>query len=223
MARSRVFNGEIYNFRELRDELARHGHRFVTQSDTEVIVHGYEQWGDDVLYMHGMFAIALWDERHERLLLARDRMGEKPLYWHHSARGLLWGSEAKALLAAPWVERRVNALALHHYLTLQYTPDPLEIFEDIRQLPPPTSWSSSAMARRTYRAGGSFEFAPKWELSEAELIEQARARLCAAVERRLISEVPLGAFLSGGNKFLDHCRADGRADDRARQDLFDRV
>src|SRR6266545_5713606 len=194
-----VFNGEIYNFRELRDELARHGHRFVTQSDTEVIVHGYEQWGDDVLlHMHGMFAIALWDERHERLLLARDRMGEKPLYWHHSARGLLWGSEAKALLAAPWVERRVNALALHHYLTLQYTPDPLTIFEDIHQLP--------AAHKLVVERGGApqvsrwwqLEFEPKWDITEEDAIEQARTLLGAAVKRRLISEVPLGAFLSGG-------------------------
>ena len=194
-----VFNGEIYNFRELRDELARHGHRFVTQSDTEVIVHGYEQWGDDVLlHMHGMFAIALWDERHERLLLARDRMGEKPLYWHHSARGLLWGSEAKALLAAPWVERRVNALALHHYLTLQYTPDPLTIFEDIHQLPAAHKLVVERDGAPRLSRWWQLEFAPKWELSEAELIEQARARLCTAVERQLISEVPLGAFLSGG-------------------------
>ena len=118
-----VFNGEIYNFRELRAELQELGHQFKTQSDTEVIVHGYEQWGDEVLHrLNGMFAIALWDEPRRRLLLARDRMGKKPLYWHRSKHGLLWGSEAKALLAAPWVERRVNALALHHYLTLQYVP-----------------------------------------------------------------------------------------------------
>src|SRR5205807_2541167 len=121
-----TFNGEIYNFKELRTELSQAGHRFTTNSDTEVIVHAYEQWGDEALHrFNGMFAIALWDARSERLLLARDRMGKKPLYWHHSPNGLLWGSEAKALLAVPWVERRVNALALHHYLTLQYVPDPL--------------------------------------------------------------------------------------------------
>src|SRR5258706_4997158 len=92
-----VYNGEIYNFRELRDELERHGHRFATNSDTETVVHAYEQWGDDALRrFNGMFAFALWDGRRERLLLARDRMGKKPLYWHHSAHGLLWGSEAKA-------------------------------------------------------------------------------------------------------------------------------
>jgi asparagine synthase (glutamine-hydrolysing) len=113
-----VFNGEVYNFRELRAELEGKGHRFSTKSDTEVIVHGYEEWGDDALLrFNGMFAIALWDEPRERLLLARDRMGKKPLYWHQSAAGLLWGSEAKALLSVPWVERRVNPVALHHYLT----------------------------------------------------------------------------------------------------------
>ena len=131
-----VFNGEIYNFRELRAELQKFGHRFKTQSDTEVIVHGYEQWGDNVLHrLNGMFAVALWDEPKHRLLLARDRMGKKPLYWHQSKKGLLWGSEAKAILAAPWVERRVNPLALHHYLTLQYIPDPLTIFQDMHRLP----------------------------------------------------------------------------------------
>ena len=131
-----TFNGEIYNFKQLRTELIQAGHRFATNSDTEVIVHAYEQWDDDALnHFNGMFAIALWDKRRERLLLARDRMGKKPLYWHHSQEGLLWGSEAKALLAVPWIERRVNTLALHHYLTLQYVPDPLTIFENINKLP----------------------------------------------------------------------------------------
>jgi asparagine synthase (glutamine-hydrolysing) len=194
-----VFNGEIYNFRELRGELCQYGHRFATSSDTEVIVHAYEQWGDEALArLHGMFAIALWDARRERLLLARDRMGEKPLYWHHSPAGLLWGSEAKCLLAAPWVERRVNALALHHYLTLQYTPDPLTIYDGIHQLP--------AAHKLVVERGGApkvsrwwqLAFGPTWELSDAEAIEQARELLGKVVERQLISEVPLGAFLSGG-------------------------
>ena len=150
------------------------------------------------LRFNGMFALALWDSARERLLLARDRMGKKPLYWHDSAEGLLWGSEAKALLAAPWVERRVNALALHHYLTLQYTPDPLTIFEGLYQLP--------AAHKLVIERGGApqvsrwwqLAFEPKWNLPEADVIEQARTLLGAAVERRLMSEVPLGAFLSGG-------------------------
>src|SRR6478672_2714801 len=104
-----VFNGEIFNFQELRTELEQFGHQFATNSDTEVIVHAYEQWGDDALrHFNGMFAFALWDAPRARLLLARDRMGKKPLYWHSSPAGLLWGSEAKALLLAPWVERCVD-------------------------------------------------------------------------------------------------------------------
>jgi len=194
-----VFNGEIYNFQSLREELLQAGHRFATSSDTEVIVHAYEQWGDDALLrLQGMFALALWDARRERLLLARDRMGEKPLYWHHSSEGLLWGSEAKTLLAAPWVGRRVNPLALHHYLTLQYTPDPLTIYEGIHQLP--------AAYKLVVERGGAprvsrwwqLDFEPKWDLSEPEVIEQARELLGRAVARQLIAEVPLGAFLSGG-------------------------
>lgn len=194
-----VFNGEIYNFRAVRAELEQQGHHFATNSDTEVIVHGYEQWGDAMLHrLNGMFVFALWDAQDERLLLARDRMGEKPLYWHHSAQGLAWGSEAKTLLALPWVERRVNPLALHHYLTLQYTPDPLTIFEGIHQLP--------AAHKLVIERGGppqispwwQLTFEPKWNLSEEEIITQARMLLSAAVERQLISEVPLGAFLSGG-------------------------
>ena len=194
-----VFNGEIYNFRALREELLLAGHHFATSSDTEVIVHAYEQWGDDALLrLHGMFALALWDARRERLLLARDRMGEKPLYWHHSSEGLLWGSEAKAVLAAPWVERQINPLALHHYLTLQYTPDPLTIYEGIHQLP--------AAHKLVVERGGApqvsrwwqLDFEPKYDLSEAEVIAQARELLGMVVEQQLIAEVPLGAFLSGG-------------------------
>jgi asparagine synthase (glutamine-hydrolysing) len=194
-----VFNGEIYNFRALREELLRAGHRFATNSDTEVIVHAYEQWGDETLLrLHGMFALALWDARRERLLLARDRMGEKPLYWHYSSEGLLWGSEAKTLLTAPWVGRQVNPLALHHYLTLQYTPDPLTIYENMHQLP--------AAHKLVVERGGApqvscwwqLDFEPKCELSEPEVIEQARELLGMVVERQLIAEVPLGAFLSGG-------------------------
>jgi asparagine synthase (glutamine-hydrolysing) len=194
-----VFNGEIYNFQSLRKELLRAGHHFATSSDTEVIVHAYEQWGDDALLrLQGMFTLALWDARRARLLLARDRMGEKPLYWHYSSEGLLWGSEAKTLLAAPWVGRQVNPLALHHYLTLQYTPDPLTIYEGMHQLP--------AAHKLVVERGGApqvsrwwqLDFEPKCELSEPEVIEQARALFGMIVERQLIAEVPLGAFLSGG-------------------------
>jgi asparagine synthase (glutamine-hydrolysing) len=194
-----VFNGEIYNFRELRAELQDLGHRFRTQSDTEVIVHGYEQWGDEALHhFNGMFAIALWDEPQHRLLLARDRMGKKPLYWHQSNHGLLWGSEAKAVLAAPCVDRSVNALALHHYLTLQYVPDPLTIFEGVHRLPAAHKLVVERGGEPKISRWWQLQFEPKWKIGDPEAIEQARSLLTAAVERRLISEVPLGAFLSGG-------------------------
>src|SRR5207244_861742 len=148
--------------------------------------------------LNGMFAIALWDGRRDRLLLARDRMGKKPLYWHHSTHGLLWGSEAKALLAAPWVERRVNPVALHHYLTLQYTPDPLTIFEDIQQLPAGHKMVVERDGEPRVSCWWKLAFEPKWQIADGEAIEQARTLLAAAVARRLVSEVPLGAFLSGG-------------------------
>jgi len=194
-----VFNGEIYNFRELCQDLKDRGHRFSTKSDTEVIVHAYEEWGDDSLHrLNGMFAIALWDKTQQRLLLARDRMGEKPLYWHYSTHGLMWASEAKGLLAVPWVERRVNALALHHYLTLQYVPDPLTIFEGMYQLPAAHKLVVERGGEPQVSRWWQLDFEPKWQIEDAEAIQQARNLLASAVERRLISEVPLGAFLSGG-------------------------
>ncbi len=194
-----VCNGEIYNFRELRTELERKGHRFTTKSDTETILHGYEQWGDEALpRLNGMFALVLWDEKKGRLLLARDRMGKKPLYWHVSSAGLLWGSEAKALLVAPWVERKVNAVALHHYLTLQYTPDPLTIFEGMQQLPAGHKLVVEREGQPRVFRWWKPSFEPKWSLTREEAIQEAQRLLGAAVERRLISEVPLGAFLSGG-------------------------
>ncbi|MBI5564939.1 MAG: asparagine synthase (glutamine-hydrolyzing) [Chloroflexi bacterium] len=194
-----VYNGEIYNYRALRTELEACGHRFTTNSDTEVIVHGYEQWGDAMLpRFNGMFALALWDGTRRRLLLARDRMGKKPLYWHHSARGLVFGSEAKAVLAAPWVERQIDPTALHHYLTLQYTPDPLTIYRDVQQLPAAHQLVIEADGQPHISRWWQLAFEPKWTDAERDIIERARELLSAAVECRLMSEVPLGAFLSGG-------------------------
>jgi asparagine synthase (glutamine-hydrolysing) len=194
-----VCNGEIYNFRQLRLELESLGHVFKTNSDVEVILHAYEQWEYDALpRLNGMFAFSLWDSARKRLVLARDRMGKKPLYWTYSRNGLLWASEAKALLQAPWVERHINPLALHHYLTLQYTPNPLTIYEGIFQLP--------AAHKLVIWDGGYPRVSRWWQLSylpkrediEHEIREEARRLLEDAVERRLMSEVPLGAFLSGG-------------------------
>ena len=137
-----VFNGEIYNFRELRSELQSLGHRFRTQSDTEVIVHGYEQWGDQALdHLNGMFAIALWDEGRQRLLLARDRMGKKPLYWHWSKHGLLWGSERKRC----WRHPGWNDASLARTASLSHAPVRAGSAHDVRRNIPP---SSGAQARR---------------------------------------------------------------------------
>jgi asparagine synthase (glutamine-hydrolysing) len=194
-----VFNGEIYNFQELGNELGKLGHQFKTRSDTEVIVHAYEQWGDDALLrFKGMFAFSLWDSRLDRLLIARDRMGEKPLYWHFSKEGLSWASEAKALLALPWVERKINMVALHHYFTLQYTPDPLTIYQDIYRLPAAHKLVLERGKSPAISRWWQLRFEPKWEITEAEAIEQSCILLRQAVERQMISEVPLGAFLSGG-------------------------
>jgi len=194
-----VYNGEIYNFQELRIQLQSFDHKFSTNSDTEVIIHAYEQWGDEcLLKFNGMFAFSLWDERKKRLLIARDRMGQKPLNWHYSPQGLLWASEAKALLMAPWVHPDINKLALHHYLTLQYTPDPLTIYDGIYQLPAAHKLVLEDGQKPKISRWWQLEFEPKWQIDEIEAIEQARELLKAGVRRRLISEVPLGAFLSGG-------------------------
>ena len=194
-----TLNGEIYNFGPLRDELTTAGHRFRTRTDTEVLVHGYEQWGDDVLHrLVGMFAVAIWDASRRRLLLARDRMGEKPLYWRWSDEGLLWGSEAKALLTVPGIDRKVNAVGLHHYLTLQYVPDPLTIFAGINRLPAGHRLVLEHGREPRVSRWWHLDFEPKWDAAEAEITERARGLLDTAVTRCLMSEVPFGAFLSGG-------------------------
>jgi len=194
-----VYNGEIYNFQELRDQLQRYDHKFMTNSDTEVIIHAYEQWGDEcLLKFNGMFVFSLWDDKRKRMLIARDRMGQKPLYWHYSSHGLLWASEAKALLKAPWLQPDINKLALHHYLTLQYTPDPLTIYDGIYQLPAAHKLVLEDGQKPKISRWWQLVFEPKWQIDDREAIEHARELIKAGVRRRLISEVPLGAFLSGG-------------------------
>jgi len=132
-----VFNGEIYNYRQLRDQLEARGHRFATASDTETIVHGYEEWGEDVFSrLRGMFGIALWDAKSGALLVARDRPGIKPLYYGEGGGRLFFGSEAKCLLVNPEIDRQLDAAALDHYLAYQYTPRERSIFRGIRKLRP---------------------------------------------------------------------------------------
>lgn len=195
-----VFNGEIYNFHELRRNLIARGHRFTTHSDTEVLVHLYEDYGDDLTsHLNGMFAFALWDERRARLLIARDRMGEKPLYFTQVPdRVFIFASELKSLVTHPLVERRVNLLALRKYLQYEFVPSPHTMLEGVYKLPP---------AHRLVLEDGRWRIERYWKLdyqnermasTEDEAAEELRWRMREAVRIRLISDVPLGVLLSGG-------------------------
>ena len=194
-----VFNGEIYNHPALRTELQGLGHTFRTQSDTECIVHAYEQWGDDcVKHLRGMFAFAIWDAPRRRLLLARDRVGKKPLYYAEHDGALLFGSELKTLLRYPGFPRDMEPAALHHYLTLQYVPDPLTAFRGARKLPPAHVLVCES-GRITTRPYWDLDFRQKEDLSDVPALrEKVRAKIEESVRIRLMSEVPLGAHLSGG-------------------------
>jgi len=192
-----VFNGEIYNFPELRQQLEGLGHIFRTRADTEVLVHLYEEEGVECLArLRGMFAFALWDGRAEQLLLARDRLGQKPLVYTLTRYGLAFASEIKALLEWEEIPRRVNVQALHNYLTYQYVPAPETIFEGIYKLPPAhylVCRKGEVEVERYWRL--SFRYS---RLSLAEYEARIREELREATRLRLISDVPLGAFLSGG-------------------------
>lgn len=193
-----VFNGEIYNYAELRHRLEGRGHIFRTQSDTETIVHLYEDEGLRCFeHLNGMFAIAIWDEKERTLVLARDRLGKKPLVYHQEPHRLLFASELKSLLQVPGISRSLDPAAIDEYLTYQYVPHPRTIFRAIRKLPP----GHLAVYRDDH-----FETRPYWQpdwsreqqISEDEAAEQLRELLTSAVRMRLRSDVPLGAFLSGG-------------------------
>jgi asparagine synthase (glutamine-hydrolysing) len=192
-----VFNGEIYNFAAVRDDLETRGHRFRTQSDTEILVHLYEEYGDHLVdHLDGMFAFAIWDVRRDRLLLARDRCGEKPLYYAQIAGSLFYASELRALLPE-MPRRRLNHKALAQYLLLDYIPAPDSIVEGIHKLPPGhlAVYAGGQLQVRQY---WRLPYAPKLSLGFAEAADELRERLFASVKRRLVSDVPLGAFLSGG-------------------------
>lgn len=194
-----VFNGEIYNFLELEASLETRGHRFKTRSDTEAIVHAYEEFGAGCLeLLRGMFAFAIWDERKRQLFLARDRAGKKPLYYSVTRKGtLVFGSELKSLLEHPDIERELNPEALDAYFTLGYVPDPLAIFRNIHKLPPGhyLTFSAGRVAIEQY---WDFSFEPAESRREEDYLEELRFLLDESVRLRLISDVPLGAFLSGG-------------------------
>ncbi len=194
-----VFNGEIYNFLELQPELESLGHRFRTHSDTEAIVHAYEQFGSACVdHLRGMFAFAIWDARARQLFVARDRAGKKPLYYTVTQRGtFVFGSELKSLLLHPDVKREINLEAVDAYLTLGYVPDPLSIFRDIHKLSP-GHFLKFAQGRVTVQQYWDFRFEPAESRREEDYLDELRALLDEAVRLRLVSDVPLGAFLSGG-------------------------
>src|SRR6266850_4927837 len=193
-----VFNGEIYNYRELRAQLESLGHQFYTDSDTEAIVHAYDQYGADCpKYLRGMFALAIWDERTKSLFLARDRVGKKPLLYAELDGELVFGSEFTALLEHPRLSRDVDFEALHYYLSFICVPAPLTAYRAIRKLEPGHSllWRNGEITIERY---WQLDFSKKISINEEEAGERVIELLREAVRIRLMSEVPLGAFLSGG-------------------------
>lgn len=195
-----VFNGEIYNFKELRSQLLEKDYHFHSHTDTEVILNGYLHWGKEVFtHLRGMFAIAIWDARRDELILARDRVGKKPLFyaWHEGL--FLFGSEIKAILAFPTFSRQADLESIHHYLSLQYVPAPWSAFKGVKKLP---QASYMVLSRR-----GDVRMQQYWQLPDPhevrhrpveELREELVSLLDESVRLRMISDVPLGAFLSGG-------------------------
>ena len=193
-----VFNGEIYNHAELREGLLARGHRPATASDGEVLVHLYEEEGEALLArLNGMFGLALWDARRRRLVLARDRLGIKPLHYWTDGRTLVFGSEIRALLAHPAVPRRLDREALDQYLTFEYVPAPRTMYDGIRKLPPAhfLVWEDGKVQLHRF---WDLEYRPERGIPAREWEERLLAELRASVRRRLMAEVPLGAFLSGG-------------------------
>ncbi len=191
-------NGEVYNFEELRHGLEGRGHRFSTRTDVEVIVHLYEEKGEACVQdLRGMFAFALWDGRKRRLLLARDRAGQKPLYYATHGGAFMFASEPKSILQAPGFERRMDLEALDDYLTYQYVPSPRCMFSGIRKLEPAHYMTVDARGVRSERYW-RLHPGKKTALGEDEICERLRELLEEATKLRLVSDVPLGAFLSGG-------------------------
>lgn len=193
-----VFNGEIYNYRQLRQELVQKGHHFQTNSDTEVIVHLYEELGQDcVRKLSGMFAFAIWDERRHKLVLARDRVGQKPLFYAEEDGGLLFASELKAILAVSCQVRELDYTSLHHYLSLRFIPAPRTMLRHVHKLPPAhvLTYENGVTSISRYWEPS---FAEKLNLSEAEFLEGLREKLRLTVAAHVVGDVPIGAFLSGG-------------------------
>ncbi len=193
-----TFNGEIYNFQVLKKELESKGHVFKTNSDTETIVHAYEEWGvESVKRLRGMFAFGIWDERDQTLFLARDRVGKKPLYYAMDNNRFVFGSEMKSILESPGIERDLDLTALSDYFSLLYIPAPKTIFKSIRKLP---AAHYAVVSNKGLQVSSYWDlpFYPDNEISESNIMEDLIGILDDATRMRMISEVPLGAFLSGG-------------------------
>lgn len=199
-----AFNGEIYNYRELRTQLEQLGHAFRTHSDTEVILEAYLQWGTGAFArLDGMFALALWDTRSSTLTLARDRTGKKPLYVYQDSEKVVFGSEIKAILAHPGIDTRANPEAVPQFLSHGYVPTPATFYARIRKLPPACFETLTAASREPNQTEyWDFPLGPERVIRTADQLAEAEATVrelfTAAVKRRLIADVPLGAFLSGG-------------------------
>ena len=194
-----VLNGEIYNFRELREDLGRR-HRLATGSDTEVLVHLYEDYGLDLVdHLRGMFAFAVWDRGNKRLVVARDRLGEKPLYvaFVPQTQTLLFGSEIKALLVDPDLSREMDPLAMDEYLTYGFVPTPRSIYQSIAKLPAGCRGIFDSQGWRVERYW-SVRYDQATPIDKDKAVDELESRLTEAVRMRLISEVPLGVFLGGG-------------------------
>ena len=197
-----VFNGEIYNYRELTAELIQRGHRFTTASDTEVLVHLYEEFGESgVERLRGMFAFAIWDARRRSLLLARDRLGIKPLYYATTPQGLVFGSELKAVVANSWVGHDIDPQAIAGYLQYWYVADPLSILRAVQKLPPGhttvVTAGCPAPPRRYWEPTELFR-QPRFRITEEAAAEELHHVIAGAVRSHMVSDVPVGAFLSGG-------------------------
>ncbi len=193
-----VFNGEIYNFQDLRRALAQRGRVFRTTSDTEVVLAAYEAWGDEaVARLDGMFALAIWDDSDRRLLLARDRLGKKPLFYYHDGRRLIFASELKSVLCHPGVQRELSVTALDAYLSHTYIPAPDSIFTGVKKLEPGhlLTVENGRVTERRYWALAFRDAPPP---SEADCLDTIDRLVQRAVRGRLLSDVPVGAFLSGG-------------------------
>ncbi len=193
-----TFNGEIYNYRTLREELRSHGHKFKTESDTEVIVHSYEQWGEDcTAKFNGIFAFGIWDEKSRRLFLARDQFGVKPLYYYDDGNSLHFASEMKAILCDPKVSRSIDLDALHLCLTFRHTPSPWTLFKSIRKLPPSSSMTVDYSGSRVRNYSNAPQ-AIDHRKTEAQWLEQLFEVYPQAVKRQMVADTPIGLSLSGG-------------------------